>query len=246
MVGSIHPLTIFQRKAEKFFSDMGFLVVEGEEITSIHYNFDSLRIPAWHPARDAQDTFYTKDGKVLRTHTSAMQVSSMEDRKPPVRIIIPGRVFRNEATDASHEANFYQLEGFAIDKNITMTNLVGTLDKFVKQIFGKDVETRYAPAYFPFVEPGLEMSIKFPKINKWLEMLGAGMIHVEVLKNMGVDPRIYQGFAFGMGADRFSMIANQFSDIRLSYQGDLRFLKQFTLLNNPPAGGLPKAFNRVN
>jgi len=226
MSGSIHPLTIFERKAQNYFANLGFEVVEGNEITTEWYNFDSLRVPKWHPARDAQDTFYTTDNKVLRTHTSAMQVKAMENRQPPVRVIIPGRIFRNEATDATHEANFYQLEGFAIDKGIKMTHLVGILTGLVKEIFG-DVEVKFVPAYFPFVEPGIEMLMKFKDDTSWLEMLGAGMIHPEVLKNMGVDANTYSGFAFGMGVDRFSMLAADFSDIRLSYSGDLRFLKQF-------------------
>jgi phenylalanyl-tRNA synthetase alpha chain len=226
MNGSIHPLTIFLRQAEKYFASLGFEVVEGPEITDEWYNFDSLRMPKWHPARDAQDTFYTSDGRVLRAQTSAMQVKAMETRKPPVQIIIPGRVFRNETTDATHEAIFYQLEGFVIDKNIKMTHLVGTLANLVKDIFG-EVETKFVPAYFPFVEPGIEMWMKFSGSNKWLEMLGAGMIHPEVLKNMGVDSKVYSGFAFGMGMDRFTMLAAEFNDIRLSYGGDLRFLKQF-------------------
>ncbi|MDD3773948.1 MAG: phenylalanine--tRNA ligase subunit alpha [Patescibacteria group bacterium] len=227
MNGSIHPLTIFERKAVNFFDSLGFEVVEGEEITTTWYNFDSLRMPKWHPARDAQDTFYTTDGKVLRTHTSAMQVKAMENRKPPVRIIVPGRVFRNEATDASHEANLYQLEGFVVDKNIQMTHLVGTLKSFVKEIYGEKTQVKFVPSYFPFVEPGIEMLIKFPGNGNWLEMLGAGMVHPEVLKNMGVDPKFYSGFAFGMGMDRFTMLASEIPDIRLIYKGDLRFLKQF-------------------
>jgi phenylalanyl-tRNA synthetase alpha chain len=231
MKGSIHPLTIFERNAINFFAALGFEVVEGDEITSVWYNFDSVRMPKWHSARDAQDTFYTEDGKVLRTHTSAMQVKAMETRTPPVRILIPGRCFRNEATDATHEANFYQLEGFVVDKDIKMTHLIGTLTNFVKKIYGQNVEVKFVPAYFPFVEPGVEMLMKFAGTNKWLEMLGAGMIHPEVLKNMGVDSKIYSGFAFGMGVDRFAMLASEFNDIRLSYQGNLIFLKQFKLSN---------------
>ncbi|MCD6195146.1 phenylalanine--tRNA ligase subunit alpha [bacterium] len=227
MSGSLHPLTIFLRQAIAVFRDMGFEVLEGPEIESEWYNFDSLRVPEWHPARDVQDTFYLEDGRLLRTHTSAMQVRAMEKRKPPVRIIVPGRVFRNEATDASHEANFYQLEGFAIDSHIQMRHLFGVLEKFVREIFGSKTKYRFVPAYFPFVEPGTEMLIQLGKQKKWLEVLGAGMIHPEVLKNMGVDPNKFQGFAFGMGVDRLAMILAGFNDVRLSYQGDLRFLKQF-------------------
>ncbi len=228
MNGSLHPITILIRQAVVVFEKMGFEVLEGPEIETEWYNFDSLRVPEWHPARDEQDTFYLEDGRLLRTHTSAMQVRAMERRKPPVRIVVPGRVFRNEATDASHEANFYQLEGFAIDENIQMRHLLGVLSCFVEEIFGK-VEYRFAPAYFPFVEPGLEMSIRLGKDGKWLEVLGAGMIHPEVLKNMGVDPGRFQGFAFGMGVDRLAMLKSGFTDVRLSYRGDLRFLKQFKL-----------------
>jgi len=227
MEGSYHPLTLILRKVVKFFDKFGFEIVEGDEITSVWYNFDSLRVPEWHPARDVQDTFYTVNGDVLRTHTSAMQVKAMEIRRPPVRIIVPGRCFRNEATDATHEANFYQLEGFAIDKNIQMKHLVGILEGFVEELFGADIKCRFSPAYFPFVEPGLELSIKRQNENKWLEILGAGMIHREVLKNMKVDPDIYQGFAFGAGIDRIAALMWNLNDIRLSYKGDLRFLKQF-------------------
>ncbi|MCD6422432.1 phenylalanine--tRNA ligase subunit alpha [bacterium] len=225
MAGSLHPLTIFLRQAISVFEEMGFEVVEGPEIETEWYNFDSLRVPEWHPARDVQDTFYLGDGRLLRTHTSAMQVRAMEKRKPPVRIVVPGRVFRNEATDASHEANFYQLEGFAIDRSITMAHLKGTLVKFVQEIFGEKIEYKFVPEHYPFVEPGMDMAIKVK--GKWMEVLGSGMIHPEVLKNMGVNPEKFQGFAFGMGVDRLAMILAGFSDVRLSYRGDLRFLKQF-------------------
>jgi len=243
MVGSYHPFTLLLRKASQIFEDLGFEIVEGNEVTNEWYNFDSLRIPKWHPARDVQDTFYTKDGKVLRTHTSAMQVKSMETRKPPVRIIVPGRCFRNEATDASHEANFYQLEGFAIDKNIQMKHLIGTLKDFTQRLFGEHVECRFSPAYFPFVEPGMEMAISYSKgkDKKWLEILGAGMIHPEVLKNMKVDPENYSGFAFGMGLDRLAKLIFKLDDIRLNFRGDLRFLKQFSGQKPDPACGRKKS-----
>jgi len=223
----MHPIRQFLQKSVKIFQELGFEVMKGPEIESEWYNFDSLRIFADHPARDIQDTFWVDDGKVLRTHTSAMQVRAMEKRKPPVRIIVPGRVFRHEATDASHEANFYQLEGFAIDKNITMADLIGTLDYFMRQIYGKNIKTRVRPGYFPFTEPSMEMDIALPNSKDWQEILGAGMIHRGVLQNMGLNPAKWQGFAFGMGIDRLMMVKTGINDIRHSYNGDLRFLKQF-------------------
>ncbi len=231
------------QKSIKIFEDLGFEIFESPEVETEWYNFDSLRMFSDHPARDIQDTFWLKDGRVLRTHTSAAQVRAMEKRKPPVRILIPGRVFRHEAVNASHEANFYQLEGFTIDKNITMANLIGTLEYFMKEIYGQDIKTRVRPGYFPFTEPSMEMDVKWPGSKKWEEVLGAGMIHPEVLKNMlsrskselaksrsqsgKVNPEQWQGFAFGMGIDRLMMLAHNIKDIRLSYSGDLRFLKQF-------------------
>ena len=223
----MHPIGQFMQKSVKIFEDLGFEVFESPEIETEWYNFDSLRMFSDQPARDIQDTFWLKDGQVLRTHTSAAQVRVMEKRKPPVRILIPGRVFRHEATDASHEANFYQLEGFAIDKNISLADLIGTLEHFMKKIYGGNIKTRIRLGYFPFTEPSMEMDVQWPGSEKWEEVLGSGMIHPEVLKNMGVDPNIWQGFAFGMGIDRLMMLAYDIKDIRLSYSGDLRFLKQF-------------------
>lgn len=224
---SIHPIRQFMRKSVRIFEDLGFEVCDGPEIETEWYNFDSLRMFSDHPARDIQDTFWLNDNRVLRTHTSSAQVRLMENRKPPVRILVPGRVFRHEATDASHEANFYQLEGFAIDKNISMANLIGTLEFFMKKMYGSNIKTRVRPGYFPFTEPSMEMDINFSNSDKWLEMLGSGMIHPEVLQNMKLDPKVYQGFAFGMGIDRLMMVDCGVPDIRLSYSGDLRFLKQF-------------------
>jgi phenylalanyl-tRNA synthetase alpha chain len=223
----MHPIRQFLQKSVKIFNDLGFEVVEGPDVETEWYNFDSLRMFSDHPARDIQDTFWLTDGRVLRTQTSSMQVREMEKRKPPVRIIVPGRVYRHEATDASHETNFYQLEGFAIDKNINFAQLIGTLKHFMTEIYGKDIKIRVRPGYFPFTEPSLEMDIAWKDSKKWEEVLGAGMIHQEVLKNMGVDPKKYQGFAFGLGIDRLMMLNYNIKDIRLSYSGDLRFLKQF-------------------
>jgi len=225
MRGHLHPLTQFIRKTVKVFEKLGFEIVEGPEIETEWYNFDSLRMFADHPARDVQDTFWLKDGRLLRTHTTSLQVRTMEKRKPPVRILVPGRCFRHEATDASHETNFYQVDGFAIERSIRMSDLIGTLDYFVKEIFGKDIKIRIRPSYFPFVEPGMEMDIGLKR--GWEEILGAGMIHPDVLKNMGLDPKKWSGFAFGIGLDRLMMLYFGVLDIRLSYSGDLKFLKQF-------------------
>jgi len=232
---SIHPIRQFLQKSVQVFSDLGFEVYQGPEIESEWYNFDSLRMFADHPARDIQDTFWLRDGRVLRTHTSAAQVRLMENLKPPVRILVPGRVFRHEAIDATHEANFYQLEGFAIDKNINMADLIGTLDYFMRKIYGKEIKTRVRPGYFPFTEPSMEMDIMTSNSKEWREILGSGMIHPGVLKNMlkgneteaGPPAGGWQGFAFGMGLDRLMMVAFGVDDIRQSYSGDLRFLKQF-------------------
>ena len=223
--GHLHPTTQLIYKATEILGQVGFEIVTGPELTTEKYNFDDLRIPADHPSRDTQDTFWTTDGKLLRTHTSAMQIPAMENRKLPVRIVIPGRVYRNEALDSTHEATIQQLEGFAIDENITMSNLVGTIDYFLKELLGHNIETKYYPHHFAFVEPGMEAMIKWK--GKWLEILGCGMIHPEVLKNMGVDPQKYTGFAFGMGVDRLMMLQRNVDDIRWTNSGDLRFLKQF-------------------
>ena len=204
---------------------MDFTVLDSPEVTTQEHNFDDLLIPADHPARSMFDQFYLSDGRVPRAHTSAHQVPSMKNRKPPVRFIIPGRVFRNEATDATHEIMFHQLEGFVIDENVSLANLKHTLLTFLQTMYGSDAAIRFVPSYFPFVEPGLEIYAKLGE--KWLEIGGAGMIHPGVLKNMGVDPEKYQGFAFGMGIDRLVMLQHGVEDIRLFYNGNLRFLEQF-------------------
>jgi len=221
----LHPLTWFMREAIAVFSSQGFEIVEGPEVMNEWYNFDSLNVPEDHPSRDIQDTFWLKNGKVLRTHTSSMQIKSMETRKPPVRIVVPGKCFRNERTDSSHETTFYQLDGFVIDRKVTMGELISTLEEFFKKIFGKNSKIRLRPHYYPFVEPGMDIDVKFQ--GKWEEVLGSGMIHPKVIRNMKLDPEIYSGFAFGMGIDRLMMLKFNIDDIRLSYSGDLRFLKQF-------------------
>lgn len=223
--GHIHPIHQFISHAAREMAKIGFEVVEGPEVVNEYDNFDALRVPADHPARDVQDTFWTTEGSLLRTQTSAMQIPAMKNRKPPVRILVPGKVYRNEATDSTHEAMLYQLEGFAIDKNITMENLKWTIEYLLEKTLGNNIETKFFPHHYPFVEPGMDMMIKWH--GRWLEILGSGMIHPEVLENMGVDPNKWQGFAFGAGADRLMMLQREVTEIRLSYGNDLRFLKQF-------------------
>ncbi|MBI2588332.1 phenylalanine--tRNA ligase subunit alpha [Candidatus Berkelbacteria bacterium] len=223
---SSHPLSSLITQSVLFFEKLGFEVVEGPEIEEEKFNFDLLNIGKDHPARDLQDTFYLNDGRLLRTHTSAMQVKTVWQKKPPCRILIPGRVFRHEATDATHEASFFQLEGFAIEKNLTLAHLKWVLESYLKHIFGPKIQVKIVPHYYPFVEPGMDALIKL-KAGKWLEVLGAGMIHPKVLKNMKLDPEKWRGFAFGLGIDRLVMLKHGIDDIRLFYSNDLRFLKQF-------------------
>lgn len=237
--GHLHPITQFMKKVSDVFVSMGFEIVDGPEAETDWYNFDALNILKDHPARDMWDTFYIKGRKdlVLRTHTSPVQIRAMETRKPPVRLICPGRVFRHEATDAGHETNFYQCEGLAIGENVSMANLISTLRVFIKKIFGEKSEIRVRPSFFPFVEPGIEVDMSCLlcggkgcsacKQTGWVEVLGAGMVHPIVLKNMGIDYKKYSGFAFGLGIDRFMMLYYGVNDIRLSYGGDARFVKQF-------------------
>ncbi len=225
--GHLHPITQTIARASKILGAMGFEVIEGPEVTTEWHNFDSVLVAKDHPARDAQDTFWTTDGRVLRTHTSSMQVATMTElgKKPPVRIIVPGRIYRNEATDATHEATFYQLEGFAIDRGINMGHLVWTLKSFLGQMLKREIETKFYPHNFPYVEPGMEVMIKWR--GKWLELLGSGLIHPDVIRNMKLNPSTWSGFAFGVGVDRLMMLERGIDNIRLTYSGDLRFLKQF-------------------
>lgn len=229
MKGSLHPLTILFREAISIFNEIGFDVYEGPEMESEWFNFDALNMPANHPSRDIQATFWLKEYKgnvnPMRTHTTSVDVRIMKKHKPPIRAIIPGRCFRNENLDATHESTFYQLDGFAIEKNISMSNLVGTLDYFIKKIFGEKTLIRHRPHFYPFVEPGMDIDMMYK--GKWMEILGSGMLHPKVIKNMGLDPNKHQGFAFGMGFDRLAMLKFAIQDIRLSYSGDLRFLTQF-------------------
>lgn len=241
--GHLHPITQFLEKIEDIFIKMGYEVVEGPEAESQQYNFDLLNVPDDHPTRDLQDTFHIdqadKKGRsdVLRTHTSNVQIRAMKTRKPPVRLIAPGRVYRNERTDAGHESTFYQCEGLVIDKNIRITDLIGTLELFIKRLYGDDINIRVRPHFYPFTEPSIDIDMScllcdgdgcaFCKRSGWIETLGAGMVHPNVLKNMKVDPAEYSGFAFGLGIDRLMMLYYQVDDIRLSYSGDLRFIEQF-------------------
>lgn len=243
-IGHVHPLSQVQEEVERIFSQMGFAIMDGPEVESEYYNFEGLNIPSDHPARDMQDTFFIncesdkKHGKlVLRTHTSPVQVRTMEKYGAPLRVIVPGRVFRYEATDASHDTTFYQVEGLLIDKHISLAHLKGVMAEFLSRLFGKPVKVRFRPGYFPFVEPGLELDFscticggkgcRVCKQSGWVEFMGAGMVHENVLKAGGVDPKEYQGWAFGFGLTRLVMMRYEIDDIRLLSNGDLRFVNQF-------------------
>ena len=223
--GTLHPITLYLRRAIEVFHSMDFTVLDSPEITTESHNFDELLIPRNHPARGMHDTFWLTDGRLPRTHTSAFQIPAMKDKQLPVRFVVPGRAFRNEATDQTHEIMFMNFEGVAIGTDVSLANLKATLLNFLQTMYGADADLKFVPSYFPFVEPGLEVYAKLGE--KWLEIGGAGMIHPGVLKNMGVDPEKYQGFAFGMGIDRLVMLQYGVEDIRLFYNGNLRFLEQF-------------------
>lgn len=228
--GHLHPLTQFNRICLKYFTDLGFEIKEGNEIESEWYNFDALNVPADHPARDVQDTFWmeSRTPEALRVHTTATEshIISEEKIKPPFRIVVPGRCFRNERTDASHEHTFNQIDGIIVDKEINMKHLIGILSGWMNYLYGKNIEIMIKPSFFPFVKPGMELFIKIDH-GKWREMLGAGMAHPVVLKNMGIDPEKWQGAMWGPGIDRLAMLKYKIPDIRLFYKQDLRFLKQF-------------------
>lgn len=226
--GHLHPLTQVMLELMPVFEKLGFEVADGPEIEEEFYNFDSLNVPKDHPARDMQDTFWLKPEnlrRVMRTQTSAVQTRFMEKNKPPLRIVVPGRVFRSEATDATHEAQFTQLEGLVVDKNVSLANLKATLEAFFKKLIGADAEIRFRPSYFPFVEPALEVDVKWGE--KWLEVMGAGLVHPNVFRAVGIDPNEWQGFAFGVGLDRLAMLKYGIDDVRRLYAGDIRFLSQF-------------------
>ncbi|MEK7642145.1 MAG: phenylalanine--tRNA ligase subunit alpha [Patescibacteria group bacterium] len=232
--GHLHPMTQMIREIQSIFETIGFEVALGPELETEFYNFDALNIPAGHPARGMQDTFWVNalgkgktpaDKLVLRTHTSPVQIRYMQAHQPPFKIIVPGKVYRNEATDATHEAQFHQVEGLYIDEKVSLAELKGTLEYFFKKLFGDDVQMRFRPSYFPFVEPGVEVDIFYK--GRWLEVMGAGPVHENVLRTAGIDPEKYSGFAFGGGIDRLIMIKYGLDDIRLLYSGDLRFVNQF-------------------
>ncbi len=225
--GHLHPITLVQRQIEDIFQSMGFSVLDGPEVETSYYNFDALNVPKNHPARDVQDTFWLKDlDLLLRTHTSPMQARYMEKNNPPLRIIVPGKCFRYEATDSTHDIQFYQFEGLMVGKDVSVANLKAIIEEFLKEFFSSsDIKIRLRPSYFPFVEPGFEVDVK-RKGGEWLEIIGAGMVHPNVFKEAGYTNE-WQGFAFGAGIDRLTMIKYQINDIRLLYSSDLRFLKQF-------------------
>lgn len=242
--GSYHPTTKVVREIADVFYNMGFQIIDGPEVEQDVYNFQKLNIPLHHPARDMWNTLwidkFQENGEpplLLRTHTSPMQIRILESNKPPIRVLVPGKAYRYEATDATHEWQFCQIEGLVIDKNISFANLKGTLEEFAQRIFGETRKARFRCDFFPFVEPGAEMSIDCFKCDGkgcrvcgesgWIEILGAGMVHPEVLKGVGYDPNEYSGFAFGMGAERIAMLKHGIDDIRNFYSNDLRFLKQF-------------------
>jgi len=237
--GYLHPLTQAQREVESIFQLLGFSVIDGPEIETEWYNFDALNIPKDHPARDVWDTLYLKQGNLLRTHTSPNQARFMEKNQPPLRIIVPGRTFRYEATDASHEVNFYQVEGLMVDEKgkVTVANYKAIIKEFLEKFFGKPAKIRLRPGYFPFTVISFEMDVSCPICDQkgcptcersgWIELMGAGMVHPNVFKHSGLNPQKYQGFAFGMGLERLTMIKHKVKDIRFFYNNDLRFLRQF-------------------
>jgi len=238
--GALHPLTLVEREIVKIFESMGFSVAEGPDIETEYYNFDALNIPVDHPARDLWDTFWlrskSKKRFLLRTHTSPVQVRYMEKNRPPLKIVSPGSVFRYEAIDATHNIQFAQLEGLLVDKKVSVANFKAVIEDFIGKFFSakggpasgggkRKIKFRLRPSYFPFVEPGFEVDMLHK--GKWLEIMGAGMVHPNVFKNAGINPKDWQGFAFGMGIDRLAMIKYEIDDIRLFYQNDIRFLRQF-------------------
>ena len=236
-VGSLHPLNMVLNDLIDIFRSMGFDVVDGPEVETDHYNFEALNVPADHPARDMQDTFYFTDNLLLRTQTSAAQIRTMENRTPPIRIICPGRVYRADEVDATHSPVFHQVEGLVVDRGITLCDLKGVLEQFAHEIYGEGTEVRFRPSFFPFTEPSVEVDVSCPecggkgcrvcKGSGWIEILGAGMVHPRVLAGCGIDPNEYSGFAFGIGLDRLTTTRHKISDIRLLFENDLRFLQQF-------------------
>ncbi len=235
--GGLHPLSIVQNDMIELFRSMGFDVVDGPEVETDFYNFQALNVPEDHPARDMQDTFYLGEGIMLRTQTSATQIRTMMNMKPPIRMVCPGRVFRADEVDATHSPVFHQMEGLVVDKGITMCDLKGCLEQFAHVIYGDDTKVKFRPSFFPFTEPSVEVDVscsecggkgcRVCKGSGWIEILGAGMVHPNVLRSCGIDPDEYSGFAFGIGLDRLATTRYKISDIRLLFENDLRFLRQF-------------------
>ena len=235
--GHKHPNTIALEEVERIFVGMGYEVVEGPEVEYDLYNFEKLNIPKGHPARDEQDTFYINDSILLRSQTSPVQARVMEKQKPPIRMIAPGRVFRSDEVDATHSPSFHQIEGLVIDKHITFADLKGTLAEFARELFGEDTKVKFRPHHFPFTEPSAEVDVscfkcggkgcRFCKGSGWIEILGCGMVHPHVLEMCGIDPEEYTGFAFGVGLERIALLKYEIDDMRLLYENDIRFLKQF-------------------
>lgn len=236
-LGAKHPLSIVLDEIKEIFVGMGFEIVEGPEVEYDYYNFEALNIPKDHPARDTQDTFYINDNILLRTQTSPVQVRVMEKQKPPIRVISPGRVYRSDAVDATHSPLFHQIEGLVVDKGITFADLKGTLEIFVRRLYGEDSVVRFRPHHFPFTEPSAEVDVqcfschgegcRLCKGEGWIEILGCGMVHPKVLANCGIDPEVYSGFALGLGLERVAMRRYGIDDMRLFFENDVRFLKQF-------------------
>ena len=236
-LGTLHPVTQMQREIEEIFLNLGFRIESGPEIESTYYNFDALNIPESHPSRDDWDTLYIDSKTLLRTHTSPVQIRAMEKYGAPLHIIIPGKCYRHDNPDASHSPMFHQVEGLAVARDITFADLKGTLDFFAKKLFGEKVRTRFQPSFFPFTEPSGEVSIscifcggegcRVCKESGWIEVMGCGMVHPQVLRNGGIDPEKYSGWAFGLGTERFAMMKYDINDIQLFFQSDVRFLRQF-------------------
>lgn len=236
-LGKLHPLTVVMNEVKEIFLGMGFEVVDGPEVETDHYCFEALNMPPHHPARDTQDTFYINDNVLLRTQTSSVQIRTMENRKPPIRIISPGRVYRSDAIDATHSPIFHQIEGLVIDKGITLGDLFGTLELLMKKLYGNDAKIRLRPHHFPYTEPSAEVDLScfncggkgcpMCKGEGYVELLGSGMVHPKVLEGCGIDPEVYSGFAFGIGLERITMGRFNINDMRMLYENDERFLNQF-------------------
>ena len=235
--GGLHPINIVLNDLIDIFQSMGFDVVDGPEVETDYYNFEALNVPADHPARDMQDTFFLNPSMLLRSQTSAAQIRTMEQRKPPIKMVCPGRVFRADEVDATHSPVFHQMEGLVVDKGITMCDLKGVLEQFAREIYGPETKVKFRPSFFPFTEPSVEVDVscsecggkgcRVCKGSGWIEILGAGMVHPNVLRRCGIDPDVYSGFAFGIGIDRLAITRYKISDIRLLFENDVRFLEQF-------------------